>query len=1800
MRKFLASLMLLVLFAPFALRADEILVGNGTSDTNAAPFRTTSPYSWVEMLYKSTDIGQACTITSLAYNCVTTYLYGNDDLGGLNADIKIYLAEVTKSELSQNNFTPEEDLTLVYEGTNIALGDDEWETFNFSNPFVYSGNNNLVVVVSKSATTNAQNIRWASGIRAKSVLFDFSDYNPAGAEFPSSESAMGGAGYIYNMLPNMKFGINGGSTPDPTVPAAPANFNATATGQTTIALTWDAVAGATSYNVYNGTTSVATGLTTTSYTVENLTADTEYCYTVTAVNTVGESEASDEDCATTEANNDDEPEEGQCVLYADFESGTLDGWRTIDADGDGRNWKVTTGYGNHVGVDDSKCIYSESWATNALNPDNYIVTTTPFSIVEGSVLEWFVITNYNYYDEHYGVVYSTDGENFTVLWEETMIATEEYLHKTLNLDEIAGQTVYIGFRHFNCTDNDAICIDNVALTLGGNNDDDDDDEEIAEGDTWQNAIDVTSYPFEHTPDFANLNNDYTLPGETQDGADVVYKLTFTEETTFSSSVTGANGKVALYAEDFNGEDGPGADNYYGAENNDDPVDPTVPAAPADFNATATGQTTISLTWNTVENATSYNIYSGTTSVAVGVTTTSYTVENLTADTEYCYYVTAVNAVGESEASDEDCATTDANDDDDDDDPEETGTIYVGNGTSDTNAAPFRTTSPYSWVEMLYKSTDIGQACTITSLAYNCVTTYLYGNDDLGGLNADIKIYLAEVTKSELSQNNFTPEEDLTLVYEGTNIALGDDEWETFNFSNPFVYSGNNNLVVVVSKSATTNAQNIRWASGIRAKSVLFDFSDYNPAGAEFPSSESAMGGAGYIYNMLPNMKFGINGGSTPDPTVPAAPANFNATATGQTTIALTWDAVAGATSYNVYNGTTSVATGLTTTSYTVENLTADTEYCYTVTAVNTVGESEASDEDCATTEAEESGESTTLLFEDFNDNNIDGWRTFQGDSDNYNWTIVSSGGVDGSAFIQSLSYTDEDGDLYQDNYIVTTTQYNITANSTFSFYTCPKSSSYCYDNYSVVISEDGENWETVYSEMFDENSPTTLTQKTIDLSAQAGKLVYIGLRHHGSDGGFCEGINVDNIELTNSCRRAVRNNMENVTVPAGTYYLVASATEAFTVSINVVEEEQELLPVAEVTATENGENIDITWSMESNSREYEFHSYKLFRALGENEPIVLAENLSATTLSFQDMTWSDAEAGDYKWGVAVMYIDNASRDDAELLASETVWSNVINKEAEEEPFFENIYVSPTGWAMWDEMTTSSYEIMLDGETVGSTEKTYYQFDVTNLVEGQEYTATVTGDETYEYTWTYKACDNFAGVTNLSATLEGESAMITWTLPIYEGQEESVVDEFAYNFDNGSLYGWEIIDADGDGKNWENKLGSGVDNTGCVTSSSNGSTTPDNYLATGSKCTITGNSTLTYTICTRSTSSVHSAEHYGIAISTTSNTDATTFTTIFEETIDHGNAQYGSSHGEWFEKSLDLSEYAGQEVYIAFRHFDCTNMLGVYLDNVELSKTTRDEEPEIAQAEVLGVMIYRNGELITEQPVLDVSYVDPDLYYGEYEYSIRVVLGGNDASTYYAMSCGDVVSVNHEFEIVTPYNLSGETTYDEDGQFGVSLRWLAPNCIYDHFNIYRKVNNGSYELIGTTEDSEFFSPITEDGTYRYQVRTFAVINGIEYESAPAGSVEGNGIDYIEVVFVSVNENGVRGLMIYPNPTKGNVNICAENMTRIIVTNALGQVVLDQEVVSDNEVINMAQYEAGIYMVRIVTEDGIKVERITVVK
>lgn len=83
-------------------------------------------------------------------------------------------------------------------------------------------------------------------------------------------------------------------------------------------------------------------------------------------------------------------------------------------------------------------------------------------------------------------------------------------------------------------------------------------------------------------------------------------------------------------------------------------------------------------------------------------------------------------------------------------------------------------------------------------------------------------------------------------------------------------------------------------------------------------------------------------------------------------------------------------------------------------------------------------------------------------------------------------------------------------------------------------------------------------------------------------------------------------------------------------------------------------------------------------------------------------------------------------------------------------------------------------------------------------------------------------------------------------------------------------------------------------------------------------------------------------------------------------------------------------------------------------------------------------------------------------------------------------------------------------------------------------------------------------------------------------------------------ITLNDDNASELVLYPNPTSGNVRIMAQNMRQITVVTALGQVVFDAAVNADTYELNTTSFEAGTYMVLIATKHGVSSSRLTVVR
>ena len=271
-----------------------------------------------------------------------------------------------------------------------------------------------------------------------------------------------------------------------------------------------------------------------------------------------------------------------------FNEGSLADFTFIDADGDGYNWHLLSdAIGNDTyGIASYSYVYTNEngGSYKDVTPDNYIHTKEAYAITASSKMSFDIKSNG--FDDKYAVVVSRDGNTF----EEIYVETYRYqVVKTVELDlsSYAGEVLYIGFRHYDCTGQYALFIDNFQLTYGNT---------AKRGEEPQIKV---SYPAGR------------------------YYLVAAAEDAFTVTVT---------------------------------LEVAPPAVPTNLTATTVNETSIALAWDAVEGVEAYNIYQDE-EFLTSVEATSYTVENLEANTSYCFIVSSVNHGIESLKTEVACATT---------------------------------------------------------------------------------------------------------------------------------------------------------------------------------------------------------------------------------------------------------------------------------------------------------------------------------------------------------------------------------------------------------------------------------------------------------------------------------------------------------------------------------------------------------------------------------------------------------------------------------------------------------------------------------------------------------------------------------------------------------------------------------------------------------------------------------------------------------------------------------------------------------------------------------------------------------------------------------------------------------------------------------------------------------------------------------------------------------------------------------------------------------------------------------------
>jgi hypothetical protein len=161
-------------------------------------------------------------------------------------------------------------------------------------------------------------------------------------------------------------------------------------------------------------------------------------------------------------------------------------------------------------------------------------------------------------------------------------------------------------------------------------------------------------------------------------------------------------------------------------------------------------------------------------------------------------------------------------------------------------------------------------------------------------------------------------------------------------------------------------------------------------------------------------------------------------------------------------------------------------------------------------------------------------------------------------------------------------------------------------------------------------------------------------------------------------------------------------------------------------------------------------------------------------------------------------------------------------------------------------------------------------------------------------------------------------------------------EEGFEFSSNALEnGWTSVDQDGDGNNWfvygNESVGSTVSHGGeyaiaSASWASGSALTPNNWLISPAIDLTTQSGTIKAAYFIKGQDPSWFGEHYKVCVSTTT-ADVASFTaTAYEETI---------PAADWNERTIDLSSYAGETIYLAFVHYNVSDMFYIVLDDLSV-------------------------------------------------------------------------------------------------------------------------------------------------------------------------------------------------------------------------------------------------------------------------
>jgi len=197
-KKLILFLMVLLFGSTSFLRADEVVIGDGTATSYYVPFNSLWGYSFVEQVYLADEIGMAGTINSISFNMSET-------AADFTSEFDIFMKNVERTQFaSGTDFESVTASNLVYSGS--ITFQPGWTTITLDTPFAYDGTSNLMVGVHEKTSGYSTRYFYYTAVEGGLISGHSDSVDPD----PYDMSSYTGTTYTQNYRANIILDITAG------------------------------------------------------------------------------------------------------------------------------------------------------------------------------------------------------------------------------------------------------------------------------------------------------------------------------------------------------------------------------------------------------------------------------------------------------------------------------------------------------------------------------------------------------------------------------------------------------------------------------------------------------------------------------------------------------------------------------------------------------------------------------------------------------------------------------------------------------------------------------------------------------------------------------------------------------------------------------------------------------------------------------------------------------------------------------------------------------------------------------------------------------------------------------------------------------------------------------------------------------------------------------------------------------------------------------------------------------------------------------------------------------------------------------------------------------------------------------------------------------------------------------------------------------------------------------------------------------------------------------------------------------